>query len=100
MLSGPSGANHPSWSDINLEEQLSQLLGDSRDGCVTTVEMIEERLRDIEGESQDLETTIDQDSRDTADLVGSKHWRRRIAKKLRFSFSKPRLEQPSKTLFH
>lgn len=81
--------------------------------------MIEERLRDIEGESQDLETTIDQDSRvfthgpiplenvltqevlqDTADLVGSKHWRRRIAKKLRFSFSKPRLEQPSKTLFH
>lgn len=28
-----------------------------------------------------------------ADLVGSKHWRRRIAKKLRFSFSKPRLDQ-------
>ena len=112
MLSGPSGANHPSWSDIDLEEQLSQLLGDSRNACITTVEMIEERLRDIEGESQDLETTIDQDSgvfyrgpipledvltqkpvQDTADLVGSKHWRRRIAKKLRFSFSKPRLDQ-------
>ena len=65
MLSpSPSGANHhPSWSDIDLEDQLSQLLGDSRDACVTTVEMIEERLRDIKGESQDLETTIDQDSR-------------------------------------
>lgn len=63
MLGGPSGANHPSWSDSDLEEQLSQLLGDSRDACITTVEMIEERLRDIEGESQDLEATIDQDSR-------------------------------------
>ena len=64
MLSRPSGANHhPSWSDIDLEEQISQLLGDSRDACITAVEMIEERLRDIKGESQDLETTIDQDSR-------------------------------------
>ena len=27
------------------------------------------------------------------DLIGSKNWRRRIAKKLRFSFSKPRLDQ-------
>lgn len=93
MLNGPSGANHPSWSDVELEKQLSHLLGNSRDACITTVEMIEERLRDIEGESQDLETTIDQDSRDTADIVGSKPWRRRIAKKLRFSFSKPRLDQ-------
>lgn len=63
MLNGPSGANHPSWSEVELEKQLSHLLGNSRDACITTVEMIEERLRDIEGESQDLETTIDQDSR-------------------------------------
>ena len=64
MFSRPSGANHhPSWSDIDLEEQLSQLLGDSRDACITTVEMIEERLGDIKGENQDLEAAIDQDSR-------------------------------------
>ncbi|CAF9920614.1 MAG: hypothetical protein ALECFALPRED_001583 [Alectoria fallacina] len=93
MLNGPSGANHPSWSDVELEAQLSQLLGDSRDACIATVEMIKERLRDIEDESQDLEMTLHQDSQDTADLVGSKTWRRRIAKKLRFSFSKPRLDQ-------
>lgn len=62
MLNGPSGANHPSWSDIELEEQLSQLLGESRRACITTVDMIEERLRDIDSESQDLVTTIDQDS--------------------------------------
>lgn len=63
MLNGLSGTNHPSWSDVELEEQLSQLLGDSRGAFITTVNMIEERLRDIEGESQDLETAIDQDSR-------------------------------------
>lgn len=62
MLNGPSGANHPSWSDVELEAQLSQLLGDSRGACIATVEMIKERLRDIEDESQDLEITIHQDS--------------------------------------
>ncbi|CAF9930721.1 hypothetical protein IMSHALPRED_008261 [Imshaugia aleurites] len=93
MLYGLSGPTHPSWSDVELEEQLSQLLGESRDACVTTVEMIEQRLGDIDGESQDLATTIHQDSEGVPDPVGSKPWRRRIAKKLRFSFSKPRLDQ-------
>ncbi len=62
MLNGPSGANHPSWSNIDLEKELCKLLGDSRAACVTTIELIEERLRDIDCESRDLETTIDQDS--------------------------------------
>lgn len=93
MLNGPSGANHPSWSDIELEKQLFQLLGDSRGACIKTVEMIEEQLRDIDSESRDLATTIDQDSPDTSDPVGSKPWRRCRAKKLRFSFSKTRLDQ-------
>ncbi len=56
ILNGSQGANHPSWSDVELDEQFSQLLGDSRSACFTIVEMIEERLRGIEGESQDLET--------------------------------------------
>lgn len=112
MLHGLSGPSHPSWSNVQLEEQLSQLLGESRDACVTTLEMIEQRLRDIDGESQDLATTIHRDSQvvyhsqrhledvltswflqSMPDPVGSKPWRRRIAKKLRFSFSKPRLDQ-------
>ena len=63
MLNGPSGANHPSWSNIELEEQLVQLLGESRSACLATVKMIEERLRDIDSESQDLATTIEQGSR-------------------------------------
>jgi len=61
MLNGPSGANHPSWSDIELEKELCRLLGDSKGACITTIELIEERLRDIECESRDLETSIDQD---------------------------------------
>lgn len=62
MLNGPSGANHPLWSDVELEKDLCKLLGDSRETCITTIEMIEERLRYIECESRDIETTIDQDS--------------------------------------
>ena len=63
MLDGKSGAEHPYWSDIQLEEQLTRLLGDSRDLCITTIELIEDRLEDIDTESQDLATAIDQDSR-------------------------------------
>ena len=62
MLSGPSGPSHPSCSDVELEEQLSKLLGDSRGACITTIEMIEEKLRDIDSESRDLATAIDHDS--------------------------------------
>ena len=63
MLDGRSGLNHPSWSDIELEEQLTQLLGESRGACITTVEVIQDRLRDISNESQGLATTIAQTSR-------------------------------------
>ena len=98
---------HPSWSDIALEERLVQLLGESRSACISIIETIEERLRDIDTESQDLATAIDQDSQvfylgqtcykeklihdtlqETSDPVGSKQWRRYQAKKFRFSFSK------------
>ena len=62
MLDGCSGINHPSWSDIELEKQLTQLLGDSRDACITIVEMIEKRLQDIDSESQDLAIAINHNS--------------------------------------
>ena len=63
ILNGRSGLNHPSWSDIELEEQLAQLLGESRDACITTIEVIQDRLRDINSESQDLAATLGQSSR-------------------------------------
>ena len=61
MLDGQSGVDHPSWSDVELAEELTRLLGlDSRDACITTIELIEDRLGDIDIESQDLATAIDQ----------------------------------------
>ena len=65
MLDGPSGVDHPSWSDVELEEQLTRLLGESRGACITTIEVIKDRLGDIDTESQDLATAIDQDPRVT-----------------------------------
>ena len=55
-------ADHPLWSDIELEKQFCQLLGQSKDACFTIIDMIEESLQDIKGESQDLKTAIEQDS--------------------------------------
>lgn len=63
MLSGPSDSSHSSCSNLELEEQLSLLLGDSGAECLQTVKMIKERLGDIDGECQDLATTINQDCR-------------------------------------
>ena len=59
MLDGQSGVDHPSWSDMELEEQLTRLLGESKDACITTIDLIEDRLEDIDTESQDLATAID-----------------------------------------
>jgi len=68
MLNGPLGAAHPSWSDGELGNELCKLLGDSKVAIITTLEMIEKLLREIEDESRDLETSIDQYSQvsDTA----------------------------------
>ena len=65
MLDRGSGVDHPSWSDAEVEEQLIRLLGESRGACITTIESIKDRLGDIDTESQDLATAIDQDPRVT-----------------------------------
>ena len=65
MLDGPLGVDHPSWSSVELEEQLLRLLGESRGECVDTIELIEDILGDIDTESQELAAAIDQDSRVT-----------------------------------
>ena len=57
-----TGPEHPSWSDLELERQLCELLNESKDACIATVEMIGEHLREIEKEAQDLESVIKEDS--------------------------------------
>ena len=56
MLKGP---NDPSWRDAALEAKLSKLLGESREACVAAIEMIEQQLRHIESESQELWNALD-----------------------------------------
>lgn len=47
--------------DVKLEEQLVQLLGESKEACITTTEMIRQRLHDIQGESHELWSILDKD---------------------------------------
>ncbi|KAL8782762.1 MAG: hypothetical protein Q9195_009577 [Heterodermia aff. obscurata] len=83
---------HPLWSDSDIESQLSERLAESKDACVSAIELIAERLEDVLQESRDLESIVGaQDHLKTS--LGDKEWRRRVAKKLRFSFSKSRLDE-------
>ncbi len=49
------------WLDSQLENELLQQLGESKQACVTIIEMIEERLQDIEGENNEFCTIVDQE---------------------------------------
>ena len=51
MLNNP---NHPSWRDPELNQQLIQLLGRSETAYADTINLISERLREIELECQDI----------------------------------------------
>lgn len=64
-------ADNPAWSDGVLESQISQMLGESKEACITTVVMIEENLREIESENQGLWTAIDEDHQVTAPPIAS-----------------------------
>ncbi len=101
------GRAHPSWSDLGLDNELATLLGDSREACCIIIRSIDEKLRDIEKESQDLSAIVDGSNAVSQlfhELVrrlsdwesqanSNKIWRRAVGKKLRFCFSKSRLDQ-------
>ena len=55
MLNNP---NHPSWRDIGLNQQLIQLLDKSETACVNIINLISERLREVELECQDIVATL------------------------------------------
>lgn len=43
--------NKEAWSNLHLESSLSQQLGESKQACVMIIELIEERLQDVESEN-------------------------------------------------
>ena len=55
-----NGAHHLFATD-ELETRLGKLLGESKEPCVSIIEMIHDKLSDIESESQQLGTTIEQE---------------------------------------
>lgn len=58
----PQRHSSPSDSDnSDVEARLAEQLGDSKEACGTIICLIDERLRDIERESQDLEAAVNQD---------------------------------------
>ena len=42
------------WSDCRLDAQLVQQLGESLKACVAIIELVEERLQDVEVENQEF----------------------------------------------
>ena len=58
MLAEPK---HPSWKDPEIEDRLAAHLAESRDACLATIELIEEKLGEVQEESQDLGAIVAQD---------------------------------------
>lgn len=58
ILAAPRNSS-PSNSDIEI--RLAEQLGESKEACGTIIRLIDERLREIEKESQDLEVAVNQD---------------------------------------
>ena len=52
---------HEPWSDAHLDSQLVQQLGESWKACVAIIELIEERLIDVEVENQGFGAIVEQE---------------------------------------
>lgn len=55
-----NGLDHPLWSDQKLDDQLLQLLGESQDSSITTIQLIQDELRSVENECQATWFEIDE----------------------------------------
>ena len=117
MLGEPS---HLSSPNPIIECQLAEYLAESKDACQIITRLIRERLEDVHTESEELGIVVAHDRDvgtfpdgtrkareresayhrcDTQKIpLGDKTWRRHLATKLRFSFSKTRLDENLKAL--
>lgn len=77
------GSDDPLWRSNDLEMQLDEQLGNSKGPCVTSIELISEKLQEIERESAGLQTMIDT----------GRNLKRRLAKKILFCLSQSPLER-------
>ena len=56
-----NGARQLSKFDDDLERQLNEFLGESREPCAEIMKAIHDKLSDMESESQQLETIVEQE---------------------------------------
>lgn len=56
-----NGAHHLSLVSDELDRRLGELLGESKEPCLSIIETIHDKLSDIESESQQLGTIIEQE---------------------------------------
>ena len=112
-------AEHPFWSSEQLEGQIAQLLGESRGACIETIRLISEILDDVEVERQNLLAAVECEqstmvfitrfkSKEVLTVfcpqklgngkLSARDWKKRVASKVKFSFSDTRLAQNLNTL--
>ncbi len=48
------------WADPETEQQVADYLKDSREACITVIELIEARLKCVERESHGLGAIVDE----------------------------------------
>ncbi|KAG8531245.1 uncharacterized protein KY384_004603 [Bacidia gigantensis] len=93
MLANPE-EYHQYWSDEGLDYQLADILGESRQQCMRTLEQIDSILADIEQERVKLTKALENETEgDRENKILAKTWRRHVRAKLKFSFSETRLSQ-------
>lgn len=51
------------WTNKKLDEKLAQQLGESLEACTALIELIEQRLQDISGESEGLKSIVEQETK-------------------------------------
>ena len=51
------------WTNEELDKRLAQQLGESLEACTLTIELIEQRLQDISGESERLKSIVEQEKK-------------------------------------
>ena len=51
------------WANKKLDDKLAHQLGDSLDACTEIIELVEQRLQDIKGESESLRSIVEQEKK-------------------------------------
>ncbi|KAI9800179.1 MAG: hypothetical protein M1833_003506 [Piccolia ochrophora] len=69
-----------------LDQRFSVHIGEAGEACMAVLKQIEEKLTQMEEDEKELQDAIKSDT--PLESIGDARWRRRVGKKLKYSFSK------------